>query len=71
MAKPTLEISYDSPKTHQKGPEMGQWNMQWKVPLKGLEEDCSTHAWGTQNMAKRAPDRAKADVDVPERIREG
>ena len=28
MAKPTLEINYDSPKSHQKGPEMGQGSMQ-------------------------------------------
>ena len=64
MEKPTLEIYYDSPKTHRKGPEMGQGSMQWKVLLKGLEEDCSTHAWGTQNMVKEASDRAKADRET-------
>lgn len=37
MDKPTLEISYDSPKTHQKGPGFDQQSMQQKGPSKGLE----------------------------------
>ena len=36
--------------------------MQLKAPLKGHEWDCSTHASKTQNMAKRALDRVKADL---------
>ena len=37
-------MDYDSPKTHQIGPEMGLGNMQRKAHLKGLGWDCSTHA---------------------------
>ena len=44
MAQPTLEIKYDSPKTHQIDPEIGLGNMQRKASLKGLEWDWSTHA---------------------------
>ena len=43
---------------------MGLGNMQIKAPLKGLEWDCSTHASKTQNMAKRALDRVKADLET-------
>ena len=41
---------------------MGLGNVQTKVPLKGLEWDCSTHASKTENMAKRDLDRVKTDL---------
>ena len=44
MAKPPLDRGYEGPKTHQKWPEMKLGSMQVKAPLKGLEQDCSTHA---------------------------
>ena len=44
MEKPPMEMSYDSPKIHQIGPEISLENMQRKAPLKGLEWDCSIHA---------------------------
>ena len=44
MAKPPLEMDYDSPKPHQIGPEISLENMQRKASLEGLEWDFSTHA---------------------------
>lgn len=37
MTRPPLDRGYESPKTHQKGPEISLGIMQVKAPLKGLE----------------------------------
>ena len=38
MAKLTLEIKYDSPKTHQIGPEISQQSMQDRASLEGQKD---------------------------------
>ena len=44
MEKLPLDRGYESPKTHQKGPEMGLGSKQVKANLNGLEEGYFTHA---------------------------
>ena len=38
MAKLTLEIKYDGPKTHQIGPEISQHSMQDRASLEGQKD---------------------------------
>ena len=60
MEKPRLDRGYEGSKTQQKGPKMGLGSMQVKAPLKGHEEDYSTHARQTPNMEKKTLNRVHA-----------